>query len=113
MIKLICGVSRAGKTTYSQQFDNVIHLDDMGKPLERYANVNKLVATMDDVVVEGIYDTPQLRIALLQAYKGKDRVCIFLDPPVEKMIGRKHFTKKHEFIDPTYNEGWDKIIRVE
>ena len=112
MIKLICGVSRAGKTTYSQRFDNVIHLDDMGKPLDRYSKVNELVSNRNDVVVEGIYDTPELRIALLNAYKGDEKVCIFLDPSEEAMKGRKHFTRKHKFTPPTYAEGWDEIRRI-
>ena len=30
-ITLICGLPNAGKTTYSRQFENVIHLDDFRK----------------------------------------------------------------------------------
>lgn len=117
MLTLICGCSRVGKTTYSQAFDNVIHLDDVGIPQERYAIVNRLLVSLNgDIVVEGIYDRASLRIALLNAYKGIGKRCIWLDPSEEEVRsrpwGRKHGFSKHSFEPPTYSEGWDEIIII-
>ena len=116
MIKLICGASHVGKTTFSQRFKNDVHLDDVAqKPTERYAAVNDIVRrTSGDVVVEGIYESPEQRIALLNAYNGEGRECIFLDPSEEEINSRpfakRHgWVKKHSFTPPDYTEGWDRI----
>ena len=70
-----------------------------------------------DVVVEGIYESPEQRIALLKAYRGGARVCIFLDPSEEEINARpfakRHgHIKKHKFTPPAYSEGWDVIVEV-
>ena len=115
MLTLICGVSRAGKTTLSQIFDNVIHLDDVAPDImDRYPKVNSMVSKMDDVTVEGIYDRKEQRIALLEAYKGTGTRCIFLDPSEEEIRsrpwGRRHGYKKRSFEAPSLDEGWETII---
>lgn len=117
MITLICGVGRAGKTTYSQSFGKVIHLDSMGTIPQRFVNVINAL-TDEDVIVEGVYETSTLRAELLQAYKGKGSVCIWLDTPEplvrERLkkdgipISHKHF----DFEPPTLSEGWDEIIII-
>ena len=117
LIKLICGRSRAGKTTYSKQFKNVIHLDTCGKFPESYQKLLLKIDTNDDIIVEGIYDTADLRMQLLQAYQGPgDRICIWLDTPLDVIAERfgSFLTKKHPypFEPPTYDEGWDLITII-
>ena len=116
MLTLICGVSRAGKTTFSKQFDDVIHLDEYGTILERYENVNKIVSEREDAIVEGVYDHVPLRLALLEAYKGEKRICIFLNPTEEEIKSRpwakRHGYRMPPFEPPTYSEGWDEIIVI-
>lgn len=118
MITLICGVCRAGKTTYSQKYDNVIHLDDMGKVPDRYHNVSYTVSRLhDDIVVEGVYDTAKLRKDLLEHYHGNGkRTCIWLNPSEEEIQNRpwakRHGYHKYPFEPPTYDEGWDEIIII-
>ena len=119
MITLICGRCRAGKTTYSKQFENVIHLDDLSvRARERYPNVLKVVSgRTDDIVVEGVYETAQYREELLRAYKGDGAKCIWLDTPLEVIARRMmpigkpntHFVVPKVFEPPTYAEGWDEI----
>ena len=119
MITLVCGRCRAGKTTYSKQFENVIHLDTAAKSgRDRYPSVLRLVSEQTgDVVVEGIYDTAEKRRALLDAYAGEGSRCIWLDTPLEVISGRmglpagRHHLSvvPREFEPPTYDEGWDEI----
>ena len=51
MLTLICGLPRAGKTTYSKQFENdgrykVIHLDTCGtRKVNRYIGANTKIET--------------------------------------------------------------------
>ena len=110
MLTLICGHSRAGKTTYSQRFDNVIHLDDVHSTRA----VISRIRSEDDVVVEGIYYSPRERKELLSAYKGKGTRCICLDTPKEIREERMGRIIKHDypFRIPTLDEGWDEIIII-
>lgn len=116
MLLLICGYPNAGKTTYSQKFDNVIHLDDYKHP----SKICKEVSTMTNVVVEGIYLTNKMRVQLLSAYQGKYKKCIFLDVPLSECIkretrGRKSFVFENfakSFEPPTLDEGWDEIVII-
>ena len=79
MLTLICGMPRAGKTTYAKRFNNVIHLDGLG-----YHNVKtKVSPRTDDITVEGVYEHPRQRARLIEAYKGKGARCIWLDTPLE------------------------------
>ena len=119
MITLICGVGCAGKTTLSRVFDNVIHLDEVGLPWERYLKVNEKVAEINnDVVIEGIYNHADLRVDLLRAYNGVYAKCIWLNPPkniIEEHSKKRHIpiTKYHmNFEPPTFAEGWDEIIVI-
>lgn len=116
MITLICGVCRAGKTTYSQAFENVIHLDDVEKPSKRLAKVNELLdCESGDVVVEGVYEHAEYRKELLKHYKGEGkRLCIWLNPSEETIRARlRHLYRKQRFESPTYDEGWDEIVIIE
>lgn len=111
MITLICGQPRAGKTTYSQQFDDVIHLDTSGA----YRGVIHLVRDRrDDVIVEGVYHSASLRTELLRTYKGNGSRCIWLDTPLEIRRDRRGWDKwcNLPFEPPTYAEGWGEIIVI-
>lgn len=117
MIKLICGRSRAGKTTFSERYDDVVHLDYCGGILTCYDNViTKVEKIIGDVIVEGVYNTVERRKALLEAYKGDgEKICIWLDTPPE-VIEKRFFIKlpdlPHLFEPPTFDEGWDTIIII-
>ena len=118
MIKLICGRSRAGKTTYSKRFDDVIHLDFCGGLHTCYDDALKKVAEKDgDVIIEGVYNTAERRTALLNAYKGEGkRICIWLNTPNDiiksRFFNSKNYLLPHLFEPPTYEEGWDEIVVI-
>lgn len=111
MLVLICGLPRAGKTTYSKQFENkykVLHLDNT-----TIKNVRDTVSqTTDDIVVEGVFHESILRKHLVSRYKGNYKKCIWLDTPTEIKQTRYKYKKCLEFPfePPTYEEGWDEII---
>ena len=111
MITLICGLPRSGKTTYSERFEDVIHLDTSGA----YNGVNRrLEHRTGDVIVEGVYHTKSLRERLLKAYKGTGSRCIWLNTPDEIRHNRRGWDKfcDYPFEPPTYDEGWDEIIVI-
>ncbi len=117
MLTLICGLPRAGKTTYSEQFAcRVFHRDEYGTRLHSYLRVNKKVDGSDDedIVVEGIYHTPQARESLIRAYRGRGAKCIWLDTSTEVKKTRRGYCPSCEypFTPPTYDEGWDEIIII-
>ena len=117
MLTLICGMSKAGKTTYSKRYDDVIHLDDaMKKGFNVYDITNDAVSRRTgDVVVEGIYATEERRKALLKAYKGSGiKICIWLDTPKTIIAKRGRFKTvcPEEFEPPSQAEGWDIIERI-
>ena len=111
MMTLICGHSRAGKTTYSQRYEcEVLHFD----AICNYQTIIDQVRKADgDIVVEGIYFDPRNRANLCKAYNGKT-VCILIDTPTEvraKRMGRK-ILHPYPFGVPTYEEGWDEIVVI-
>lgn len=112
MLTLICGLPRAGKTTYSEQFENVIHLDTSGA---YHGVINRLKRKSGDIVVEGVYRLSQERKRLIQAYNGKGFKCIWLNTPDEVRQSRHGWDKwcDRPFEPPTYDEGWDEIIIIE
>lgn len=110
MITLIMGHPNAGKTTYSEQYENVVHLDDY--PFPKFLRCNEAASEhIGDVVIEGIYNLRCRREKLLEACSHHDRkVCIFLDIPADEC--NKRDTRGHIagfLIPPTYDEGWDEI----
>ena len=114
---LIIGYPNAGKTTYSAQFDNVLHLDDF--PPSKFLNCNEAVKQADgEVVVEGIYNLRCRRKKLLEAVKKDEKkVCIWLNTPIEECIKRENRGRPRQvvigpFQPPTLDEGWDEIIVV-
>ena len=119
MLILICGRSRAGKTTYSQQFDNVLHCDNVrAKYGEKYPKIYEIVSAEKDIVVDGLFETAEKRMGLLQAYNGDSpKKCIWIDTDLETIAlrttgGRSNnprHARPHDFEPPTYAEGWDEI----
>ena len=118
---LIIGLPNAGKTTYSKQFKNVLHLDDF--PWNKFLNCNEAVRLVDDdVVIDGIYNLRCRRERLLEAVRDKSekKVCIWVDTPLEECIKRSVFGRSERIVrdgarmfqPPTYDEGWDEIIIV-
>ena len=112
MLTLICGHPRAGKTTYSKRFDNVIHLDEVHSTQKV---IQKIRTISGDVVVEGIYYRPTERRELIKAYKGNRTRCVCLNTSKEVREQRYGYRIKHDypFLLPTYEEGWDEIIIME
>ena len=123
MLTLICGRSRAGKTTYSQRYSDVLHCDSVrAKVGEKYPKIYKIVSQHDgDVILDGLFETEEKRIGLLQAYKGDSpKQCIWLDTDIKTIALRttngrsdspKH-ARPHLFEPPTIEEGWDEIIII-
>lgn len=120
MFTLICGIPNAGKTTYSQNFENVIHMDELrpkkGHPTRSYV-VDALKKAEGDICVEGVYVMASSRKRLADAYKGK-KLCIFLDTPLDEAKRRENRGRPlfiienshHHLEPPTFDEGWDEII---
>ena len=124
MITLICGIPNAGKTTYSQRYENVIHLDDVPRSGGQFHNCNRMASeAKGDVCVEGVYNSVRRRKELLEACKHQDRkVCIWLDTPLEECLKREASYRKrpmglvyshHKTLEiPTEEEGWDEVIVI-
>lgn len=111
MLTLICGLPRAGKTTYAERFDDVIHLDTSGA----YQGVIRRIKRKDgDIIVEGVYRLIRERKNLIDAYHGDGAKCIWLDTPDEVRRSRKGWDKfcDKPFEPPTFEEGWDEIIVI-
>lgn len=121
MAILIVGIPNAGKTTLSGRFGNVIHADECPEP--RYLTFPKAVEEIGSgVVAEGFVNSARCRKDFIEAAGDGEKVCIWLDAPLELCIererqGRKRgdgFVRIHakHFEPPTLNEGWDVIIRL-
>ena len=112
MLTLICGLPRAGKTTFSQRFRDVIHLDTSGA---YHGVIRRLQHHNNDVVVEGVYRHGYEREHLIKAYKGEELRCIWIDTPQEVRKTRRGWDKwcdMKPFEPPAYSEGWDNIIII-
>jgi hypothetical protein len=111
MLTLICGLPRAGKTTFSQRFKDVIHLDNSGA---YHGVLRRLQHKRGDVIIEGVYDKRGYREQLIRTYKGEHFRCIWLDTPTDMKRNRRGFGKgcMFPFEPPTYSEGWDEIVII-
>lgn len=125
------GYPNSGKTTYSSNFENVIHHDDVSKyGYKKYKSgfhyCEDQLRNMDgDVCVEGIYNTIVDRRRILNILKDKNyyKICIWMDTSIEECRRRSKlyrfepsFVIDHSidiFQEPTYDEGWDQIIRIQ
>ena len=121
MLTLICGLPNAGKTTYSAQFENVIHTDDV--PCVKGHGHMRTVCEMitgktEDVCVEGLFPTRHSRRMLIHAAGDTYKKCIWLNTPADECIRRENrgrnkcivTNSQQIFQPPTYEEGWDEII---
>lgn len=112
MPTLICGPSRAGKTTFSKQFEKVLHADECcGAKL--YEQLPRFDAC------EGLFLKKASRKRVCKAWENKGRlVLIWLDTPLNVCLsrgGRPEFIIRDtadKFQPPTYEEGWDEIIVI-
>ena len=111
MSVLICGLSNAGKTTYSRNFDNVIHYDNVSGTTRQKHEYIVTEARKGEVCVEGVYNEPFRRKELAEAMTGR-KVCIWLDTPLDVCRQRPNFSGTRIFEPPTLDEGWDEIIIV-
>ena len=111
MSTLICGLSNSGKTTYSQQYANVIHYDEVGGTTRQRHEYIVSEASKREVCVDGVYDEAFRREELARAMIGR-KVCIWLDTPLDICKSRPDFRGGHKFEPPTLDEGWDEIIIV-
>lgn len=116
MITMICGLPNAGKTTFSKQYKNALHQDDIGT----IENIINAINQIDgDVVIEGYFATCDERKRVISAYNGNAK-CIFIDISVEESIRRENRNRHPQmlknasrfFEPPTLNEGWDEIIII-
>ena len=116
MLTMICGFPNAGKTTYSKQYSNPLHQDDIGA-IDRTIDIIKQID--GDVVIEGYFGTKDARSRVRSAHKGRAK-CILLDISVEESIRREDRNRHPQilrnaarfFEPPTYSEGWDEIIVI-
>ena len=113
---LICGTPNAGKTTYSKQFDNVVHRDELSSKQRRH--IAQTISEDNSICLEGVYSKAKHRIPLTRACQGK-KICIWLNVDVDICVQREingrnrsvrmvEWTAK-EFEPPTLSEGWDEI----
>lgn len=115
MITLICGLPNAGKTTYSKQFDNALHQDDIGA-IKRIVNI---IEPMDDVIIEGYFGRRNERERVRKAHNGYAK-CIYIDISADESIKREDRNRHPQilrnaawfFEPPTLDEGWDEIIII-
>lgn len=117
---LICGIPNAGKTTYSERYENVIHFDRiLGR--YRWDKVVEAVKQDNSVVVEGVYGKASERKRLVEA-SVEPSTCIWLDTPLDVCVDRERNGRNRsenmviwaseDFEEPTYDEGWYEIIRI-
>lgn len=116
MLMMICGLPNAGKTTYSKQYENALHQDDIGT----IENIIKIIKQMNgDIVVEGYFGRAEERKRVLSTYNGETK-CLFIDISVEESIRRENRNRHPQilrnasrfFEPPALDEGWDEIIII-
>lgn len=108
---LICGLSNAGKTTYSQHFKNVIHYDEVPGTTRQKHEFILEQSRHGEICVEGVYGERFRRAELASAMKGK-KICIWLDTPVDVCKSRENFRGSTMFEPVTKDEGWDEVITL-
>ena len=116
MLTLICGIPNSGKTTYSARFGDVIHLDEV----QDYSAICEMASGMENPIIEGLYLLAENRTQLLDACADHSpKRCIWLDTTLEECIRREDRNRPafvitqcaNTFEPPTYDEGWDEIVR--
>lgn len=118
MLTLICGLPNAGKTTYSNLFDSVLHYDDILR-LSKDERM-QLYQQTDAECIEGIYNTKKSREIILEHTNRSCNICIWIDTPKEECIDRENRGRPSALVEhhakifepPTLDEGWDEIIII-
>ena len=117
MFTMIIGLPNAGKTTYSSEYKNVIHIDEV-----RSKEAIEMIKQADDVCVEGVFPFSNRRKDFLKSYNGNGKkICIWLNTAFEECVKRENRNRNKLIIEncreyfepPTYDEGWDEIIIIE
>ena len=119
---LICGIPNAGKTTYSQRFDNVVHMDNVASKGKASSRILEIISeSTDDMVLEGVFISRRQRKQLVNSCKPEwKNTCIWLDTPLEECIKRESRGRTANLMrnchlcmqPPTLDEGWDEIIII-
>jgi len=115
MLTLICGLPNAGKTTYSKQYNCVLHQDEIGA----VSKIIKMIEHKNYVVIEGYFGNRTERNRVREAHNGYTK-CIYLDISVEESIEREDRNRNPQilrnaarfFEPPSLDEGWDEIIII-
>ena len=114
-LTIICGIPNAGKTTYSERFENVYHADNFRRDgVDLWEIINQ-----NGVVIEGIFGNAETRRRIVKR-AGKPCTCIWLNTTLEECLKRENrgrglgLIRYHHriFEPPTYEEGWDEIIVI-
>ena len=113
----IIGLPNSGKTTYSKNFENVVHFDYY---LGRYEEGFKFLKTLEDAVIEGLFTSKQRRVELIESCSHMEtKKCIWLDVPLDACMRRPGrpagvvLREARIFEPPTLDEGWDEIEVIE
>ena len=120
ILTLIFGLPNAGKSTYSEQFESVLHYDDISRFSK--ARRDEIYRATEAEVIEGIFNTAESRKNILRFVKRDRYRAIWIDTPVEMCLEREHqyrcrpdslvLSHARNFEPPTYDEGWDEIIII-
>ena len=81
---------------------------------DRWEYIQKVMS--EDAIFEGLFLKKESRLKLLSYAKGK-KICIWINTPYEECVrrntrGRNMQMFKRTFQPPTYDEGWDEIIKI-
>lgn len=122
---IICGLPNAGKTSYSTQYDNSIHYDELKLTTrQRYEQICEIARTDSNAVVEGVFGERKRRTEIVEAChsNGGKAICVWIDTPVEVCLERERNYRNRPdwlvlahakaFEPPTLDEGWDEILIV-
>lgn len=125
-LTVIIGYPNAGKTTYSQRFENVVHYDDHRhiSVEHAYRETNEAVKALlldgKDVCLDTVHNRRKRRVDLLETIKDVpcEKHLIWLDTPLETCIAREVRHRPEALIKanaveaPIYDEGWDTITII-
>ena len=74
---LIIGIPNSGKTTYSKNFEKVIHYDDFKLTTpDRHIQILTLIKNNDNICIEGVYEDSKHRKDLVREAKFKNEKAI-------------------------------------
>ena len=126
---MMCGLSRAGKTTYAQKLaeetgavlvcrdDELYFNQSMGffaAELIAQQKVHELLKNGKSVIYDSMALVPGERQMILNRCRTQDckTVCVFVNTPREVIEQRGGRIPYEALIPPTDNEGFDEIIVI-